>query len=258
MSQYDTTSGGTGSGSTGSSYGGGMNSSGGAGGDVNMAVVTPTDRVRWGPILAGLFTALSTLAVLGVLGAAMAGSAYDPGDSARAFGIGAGIWGALSALLAFALGGWVAARSAAVRGHDNGLLNGAMVWAVAIPVMGYFLASGATRAAETGSNIANTAMQASSRMQSDQQSVASGDAQLASAQTPAGDGTSSGSAGGGGSASGGGNMSDPQAQERAADTGARAAWGTLIALLLGLAASAIGGYLGARGTGDHSRRVATA
>jgi len=264
MSQYDRTSGGTGTGSTGSSYGGGSSTSlgGGAGGDVNMAVVTPTDRVRWGPILAGLFAALSTLAVLGVLGAAIAGSAYDPGDSGRAFGIGAGIWGALSALLAFALGGWVAARSAAVRGHDNGLLNGAMVWAVAIPVMGYFLASGATRAAETGSNIANTAMQASSRMQSDQQSVASGDAQLASAQSPAGDGVSTGgsaSATGGGSGGGaGGNMNDPQAQERAADAGARAAWGTLVALLLGLAASAVGGYLGARGTGDHSRRVATA
>ena len=263
MSQYDATSG-----STGSSYGGGGSNLGGgsAGGDVNMAVVTPTDRVRWGPILAGLFTAMSALAVLGVLGAAIAGSAYDPGDSARAFGIGAGIWGALSALLAFALGGWVAARSAAVRGHDNGLLNGAMVWAVAIPVMGYFLASGATRAVETGSTIANTAMQASSRMQSDQQSIASGDAQLASAQSPAGDGVSTGGSasatgdGSGTSSSGGagGNMNDPQAQERAADTGARAAWGTLVALLLGLAASAIGGYFGARGTGDHSRRVATA
>ena len=261
MSQYDTTGGGTGTGSTGSNYGGGggggTSMAGSTGGDVNMAVVTPTDRVRWGPILAGLFTAMSALAVLGVLGAAIAGSAYDPGDSGRAFGIGAGIWGALSALLAFALGGWVAARSAAVRGHDNGLLNGAMVWAVAIPVMGYFLASGAARTAETGSNIANTAMQASSRMQSDQQSVAAGDAQLASAQSPAGDGVSSESASATGSDPGGA-MNDPQAQERAADTGARAAWGTLVALLLGLAASAVGGYLGARGTGDHSRRLATA
>lgn len=244
MTQYDTTRGGGigTTGSTGSTHGGGM-----GGSDVNMAVVTPTDRVRWGPILAGLFTAMSALAVLSVLGAAVAGTAYDPGDSRRAFGIGAGIWGALSALVAFALGGWVAARSAAVRGHNNGLLNGAMVWAVAIPVMGYLIASGATRAAEAGSNMANTAMQASDRMQSAGQDLASGgDAQTASAQMPA-DGITSDS----------GGASDPQAQEQAADTTARAAWGTLIALLLGLAAAAMGGYLGAR-TADHTRRVATA
>ncbi|MEZ0266637.1 MAG: hypothetical protein ACAI43_18055, partial [Phycisphaerae bacterium] len=94
--------------------------------NVNVAAVaaSPTDRVRWGPIIAGLFAALSTLAVLGVLGIAVGASAYDPGDSARNFGIGAGIWGAVSALLAFFIGGWLAARAAAVKGTSNGVLNG--------------------------------------------------------------------------------------------------------------------------------------
>src|SRR4051812_39198023 len=103
--------------------------------NVTTAVGVPTDRVRWGPIIAGLFAAISTLVVLAVLGAAVAGTAYDPGDSARSFGIGAGIWGAISALLAFFISGWLAARSAAVRGHGAGLLNGAMVWVATIPLM---------------------------------------------------------------------------------------------------------------------------
>src|SRR3954447_15379623 len=105
--------------------------------DVNVSAtaVTPTDRVRWGSIIAGLFAALSTLAVLTVLGIAVAGSAYDPGDSARAFGIGAGIWSAVSALIAFFIGGWLASRSAAVRSEGSGVLNGAMVWVVAIPLI---------------------------------------------------------------------------------------------------------------------------
>ena len=222
MSQYETPIGGTSR----------------SGGDVNMAVVTPTDRVRWGPILAGLFTALSSLAIHGVLGAAIAGTAYDPGDSARSFGIGAGIWGIISVLVSFGLGGWVAARSAAVRGHDNGLLNGAMVWAVAIPMLAYLLAGGAARVAETATSAAGDAMQATARMTGD---GVSADGVTADAQQAAAEVT-------------------PEQKERAADTGARTAWSTLVALLLGLAAAAAGGYVGARGTGDrdHAHRVATA
>ena len=208
--------------------------------DKNVTVMTPnfslndrvslSDRVRWGPILAGLFAALSTMAVLGVLGAAIAGSAYDPGDSARSFGIGAGLWGIITVLASFALGGWVAARSAAVRRQHNGVLNGAMVWAVAIPVMAYLLASGASRLADTAAiaaaNSQDNAMQASARMTGDGVSVPgnSGDATQGSARVTA------------------------DQKERAADAGARTAWSTLVALLLGLTAASFGGYLG--GTRD--------
>jgi len=133
--------------------------------NINAAIATPTDRVRWGPIIAGLFAALSTLAVLTVLGVAVAGSTYDPGDSARAFGIGAGIWSTISALIAFFIGGWLASRSAAVRSEGSGLLNGAMVWVVAIPLMLYMIMGGvgslfhaAGSAAATGAQVAsNTA-----------------------------------------------------------------------------------------------------
>src|SRR3954447_6172797 len=102
-----------------------------------------TDRVRWGAILAGLVTALSTLVLLSILGLAIGLTTYETGDQLSNFGIGAGIWGAISTIVAFILGGWVAAHSAGVRGRSNALLNGAMVWAVAIPLIMYLLGSGA-------------------------------------------------------------------------------------------------------------------
>ncbi len=225
MSQYDNA---TTPNTAGSPYAGGISR---PSGDVNMAVVTPTDRVRWGPILAGVFTALSSLAVHGVLGAAIAGTAYDPGDSARSYGIGAGIWGIISVLVSFALGGWVAARSAAVGGHNNGLLNGTMVWAVAIPVLGYLLAGGAARVAETVAGVAGDAAQATAQIADEQTTTDElrDDIQQSSAQMT------------------------PEQKQRTADAAERTAWSTLIGLLLGLAAAAAGGYLGARGTDDRDR-----
>ena len=109
---------------------------------LDVDVVTPVDRVRWGPILAGLFAALATLAVLAILGLAIGASAFTPGDQGSTFGLGAGIWGAVSTLLAFGVGGWIAARTAAVRGRSSGILNGAMVWFVAIPLLIYALGAG--------------------------------------------------------------------------------------------------------------------
>ena len=61
----------------------------------------PTDLIRWGPILGGLFAALATLITLGVLGLAVGLSAYNANDPLGGFGIGAGVWGAITALIAF-------------------------------------------------------------------------------------------------------------------------------------------------------------
>src|SRR5690349_3404384 len=103
----------------------------------SAAVTMPVDRIRWGSIIAGLFAALATLVVLSVLGLAIGLSNYNPGDPLRNFGIGAGIWGAVTTLIAFLIGGWVAAGTAATRGRRNGMLNGAMVWVVTIPLLLY-------------------------------------------------------------------------------------------------------------------------
>src|SRR5687768_350711 len=99
--------------------------------DVDATVINrPTDRVRWAAVFAGLFAALTTLVVLSLLGLAIGFSSYNAGEPLQNFGIGAGIWGAISAVIAFAVGGWLAARTAALAGRGIGALNGAMVWIV--------------------------------------------------------------------------------------------------------------------------------
>lgn len=197
----------------------------------STTVVTPTDRIRWGPIIAGLFTALSTLALLSVLGLAIGLSNADTGDRLRDFGLGAGIWGAISSLLAFALGGWMAANSAATRGKTNGLLNGAMVWLVAVPLMLYLLGGGLSALLGTAANVAgNVAGQAAAGAIDDPAVQATAQAAVP-AIPPA-------------------NQVIPDEvtpqTAAAADRAADAAWGTLLSLLLGLLAAALGGYLGAR------------
>ena len=222
-----------------------------AGIEVNTAVVTPTDRIRWGPILAGVFAALTAAAVLSTLGAAIGMSAYDRNDDARSFAIGAGVWGGLTMLVAFGLGGWLTARSAAVRGRDNGLLNGVMVAGVGIPLLMFLLGSASTLMSHAElSNGRDT--------QAEQRMTNSGPAAGFDSAVQAGADMSGSN---GASANGGGQQQDRAAQaERASETGSRAAWGTLMALLLALGAAAAGGYLGARDPDrDHNRGgVATA
>ena len=210
--------------------------------DADLA--TEKDRVRWGPIIAGLFTALSTLALLGVLGLAIGASSFDAGDQGRNFGIGAGVWGALSALLAFGLGGWTAARTAAVRGERNGLLNGTMVWVVAIPLLLYLLSSGIGSLLNTAGQVANTAA-----------TVAAPVAGQAANDPAAQAGVQNGAAVAQANAQAlQAQAADPANQEAAADAIRRGAWGTLASLLFGLGAASLGGYLGARRTHTTTRR----
>ncbi len=92
------------------------------------------DLIRWGPIWAGLLLAMGIQLVLGLIGAAIALSSYDPaaanyGERVANF---TGIWSAISALIALFVGGYVAGRMAAVLGLRNGLVQGSVVWALAL------------------------------------------------------------------------------------------------------------------------------
>lgn len=100
------------------------------------------NRVQWGPIVAGLLTTIATMLVLTVLGLAIGASVLDPNDSGDGIGTAAGIWGGISAILSFLLGGWVAAKSAAVGGPGSGLLNGFMVGAAALALILWLTGSG--------------------------------------------------------------------------------------------------------------------
>lgn len=98
------------------------------------AVTWARDLVRWGPIWAGLLIAIGIQLILGTLGLAIALGIYDV--TAPNFGELVtsllGIWSAISALIALFVGGYIAGRMAAVLGLRNGLVQGSVVWALAL------------------------------------------------------------------------------------------------------------------------------
>jgi len=194
--------------------------------EVPEALNLARDRVRWGPIWAGLFTALTTIIILSLLGVAIGLTAVDPraaaqGGPPQGIGIGAAIWGAITAIVAFLLGGWVAGRTAAVFDRKWGALNGALVFLVAVPATLLLAGLGLGSLLGTLGSFAGALNIDPSQIQSAIQG-ATNQAQQAAAQT---------------------QPSDLAQAAQAARTGA---WGTLIGLLVGLGASALGGLLGTR------------
>lgn len=83
------------------------------------------DSVRWGPIWAGLITALTTFLLLQLFAIGIGLVDVGPGSE------GGGGWvPALIGLIAFFVGGLIAGLTSAIRGPGSGLLNGFMVWAL--------------------------------------------------------------------------------------------------------------------------------
>lgn len=193
---------------------------------VGENVMPVRDRVQWGPILAGLLTGLATLIVLTVLGLAIGTSAFEPGKS-HGLGTAAGIWGAVSAIVAFFVGGWVAAKTAAVGGRGSGLMNGLMVGAAALALILYLTTTGVANLVGTiGANLGDIANVVQDQAQS--QGVTVDDATSQQTQGQVQDAT---------------NQVQSIAKDNY-DSAKKGAWGTLIALLLALGASALGGITG--------------
>lgn len=158
------------------------------------------NRVQFGPVVAGVLTAIATLLILSVLGLAIGASALEPRDVGESLGFGAAVWGIISALIAFFLGGWVAAKTAAVAGAGSGLINGLMVGAAILALVIWLSGTAAGAILGTlGDNL------------DDLVNVVDAD--------------------------------DATVQE-AFNTVEDGAWGTLLGLVLPLAAAAVGGLLG--------------
>lgn len=103
-----------------------------AGADVvqNPRMVAPEDRVRWGPVWAGLLTALTVFLLLELLAYGL-GLLTSTSSDGSIVASGASPWvSGVLGLIAFFLGGFIAERSSAARGGSPGLLNGFMVWAL--------------------------------------------------------------------------------------------------------------------------------
>lgn len=176
----------------------------------NVNVVTPRDRIRWGPIIAGMLSALTVFIALSVLGAAVGATTLYANGTASAntnhYGVAAGIWSAVSALIAFFIGGFVAAKTAAVGGGGNGWINGVMVFVASLPLIIWLTSQGAgSLFGALGNNIYD----------------------LRNLVTN--------------------TYSDQAARDAAVSNARNGLWWTLVAILIGLVASGFGGLVGHRG-----------
>ena len=181
------------------------------------------DRVRWGPIFAGLATALTSMLFLSLLGLAFgltvvnAGTAAAEGGAPQGTGTSSAIWAGLSALIAFFLGGLVAGKTGAIFDRGWGALNGALVFLTAVPIT-LLLASlglGAVLGTLGGFAGALNADPAMAQGAADQARQATENVQ-------------------------------PIDVARAAEQARNAAWGALLGMVVGLGASTLGGMLGTR------------
>ena len=118
---------------------------------VDPAIVQPVaadyhDRVRWGPIIAGLVVALSTQLVLSGIGAAIGATTISgsgaPRSNADDVGTAVGIWTIISLFISLFLGSWIMARCCGPMNRSTALLNGAVLWATTLALSAWLLASG--------------------------------------------------------------------------------------------------------------------
>ncbi len=180
-------------------------------------IITPDDkdRIRWGPIIGGIFVAIATQLILSALGAAIGLTAGASGTDAGAVGLGVGIWAVISLLIALFIGSWVAAAGCSPMNKKTALLHGLILWATTLAISAWLLTSGVSGAFGMATSNAGEVLN---------QVQQPGGVDIPN-QVP--------------------NVS-PQQLQQVAGNSAKAAWSFVIGSLLGLAASLIGSSVGAK------------
>jgi hypothetical protein len=119
----------------------------------HVSTVTPAEdartilinKISWGAVLAGVATALVAQLILNMLGVGIGASTLDPatGDapSATSFSIAAGIWWALSGIIAAFIGGYVASRLSGRPKASTGGWHGLTSWAMTTLLVFYLLST---------------------------------------------------------------------------------------------------------------------
>lgn len=108
------------------------------------------DRVRWGPIIAGVLVALATQLILsslfGAIGAGSVAGSGAPRTIAPNVAGNVGLWSTIALLISLFTGGWVTSRAAGPMNRNTALLNGAVFWATTLALSSWLLASGVSGA----------------------------------------------------------------------------------------------------------------
>jgi len=108
-------------------------------GELRLAVpenVLLRDRIRWGPVWAGVVIALATLLVLSAIGIAI-GFAVTGVASPEAIGtlsLALAIWTAFSAIVALFIGGYIAGRLMPLDTRGIGAVQGLTVWGLTLVI----------------------------------------------------------------------------------------------------------------------------
>lgn len=100
------------------------------------------ERISWGALFAGFFFGFGIWMLLLALGAGIGFAAFDPRDLGQwqGLGIGFGIWGVISGIVAMFLAGWLTARLSATDTRVAGMLHGAALWGFMV-VAGIWIAT---------------------------------------------------------------------------------------------------------------------
>jgi hypothetical protein len=182
------------------------------------------DRVYWGPIIAGFLTALTTMALLSLLGIALGLTSINAGQTATQgapvfeTGFYSMIWAGIAGIIAFLLGGFIAGRTAGTYDRGWGMLNGMMVFMLALPFT-LWLATVGMGAIFGGLGSFAGGLAAGYGPQA-------GDAARQVAPNV--------------------SIDVPTAATRAAEGLRNGAWGALLGGLVGLIAAGLGGFMGTR------------
>lgn len=104
-----------------------------------LAIEDNKDRIRWGPIIAGIFVAIATQLILSALGTAI-------GLITASSGVTTGIWTVVTLLIALFIGSWVAAAGCSPMNKKTAMLHGLILWATTLAVSAWLLASGVSGA----------------------------------------------------------------------------------------------------------------
>ena len=175
-----------------------------------FAIEENKDRIRWGPIIAGIMVAIATQLILSALGAAIG---LTVGASGGAIGI--GIWSIISLLIALFIGSWVAGAGCSPMNSKTALLHGLVLWATTLAISAWLLASGVSGAFGV---VASNAGEVLNQVEQ------SGGVSVPNSAP---------------------NIPNQQLQ-KVTDNSAKATWYFIIGSLLGLVASLIGASVGAK------------
>lgn len=134
-----------------------------------VEVVTETMRrpvlpaIRWGAVLAGVAVGISIQLVLSLLGIATGLSTLDVAQGDRV-GMGPLIWAGISMLISAFVGGYVAARMSGLKRKADGVLHGAVSWAVTTILFALLATSiGSSLVGNVFSNMSQLAQASASR-----------------------------------------------------------------------------------------------